>query len=342
MTPDANRYRGAKCVAVRLGSLPALILTIAALGNGQPAAPQVEIINTAARTPVTAQVKVLLPSPESSPTGAIRLTVARGGERGLALFLAGGDIFGAAVRDGDRIDVSYVVQSGRDANRPLLIVDPDTSDGIQTGGSLSIRNVVPGGGILPAGAVVTLQGGGFRPDTRVQLAGPPDPLLRYISPSEIQLTLPLAARIDGLEITARNPDDSSSRYISHWRGTPAGESAEPLIARTIPLFTQRTTRSAVLPPAAITRVEPDYILALALQNPGLVPAEITVASGPGTGARILLPPGGRFSREIGELLGTTSSAQGAVTVNSSEPIQVLGLLGNRRAGTVTPLALTVD
>jgi hypothetical protein len=144
--------------------------------------------------------------------------------------------------------------------------------------------------------------------------------------------------MDGLSVTAVNPDGSSVEYISHWRATEAGESADPLIARAIPLFSRRTAVSAVLPAVPVGRLAPAYVLALALQNPGTASAEIAVALGTEIRARIVLPPGVRLTREIGELLGI-QRADGLVRVSSSQPIQVLGLLGNRRTGTVTPIAL---
>jgi hypothetical protein len=58
--------------------------------------------------------------------------------------------------------------------------------------------------------------------------------------------------------------------------------------------------------------------------------------------RIALPAGTRLSRTLRELFGGNALTHGAVAVKSSQPIQVLGLLADRRGGTVLPVALAVQ
>jgi hypothetical protein len=331
---------------MRLGGLPAVMLAASALSSGQPAVSALQLSGSIAPPAGASQATVLLPPPRPSSAGAVRLTI-RGDARELALFNGEGDIFGAAVKTGDGIELNFVARPEREADRPILAVDFDTPPAVSAagpripaGGSLSIRSVVPGGGEVRAGSVVTLRGTGFRPDTRIRFAGLPELSVSYISASEIQVTAPAAVGMDGLSITAVNPDGSSPEYLSHWRATETGESADPLIARAIPLFSRRTAVSAVLAAAPVGRLAPGYVLALALQNPGPASAEISVALGTEIRARIVLPPGGRLTREIVELLG--GPADGLVKVTSSQPIQVLGLFGNRRTGTVMPIAVAVE
>jgi hypothetical protein len=354
----------------RAGIIQVLILAAAALGNAQPVRPALRVSSETVPPGGTAQVKVMLTRSPFTTAGGVRLAGTRNTVSGIGLFSCQGDAFGAAVQNAGGIDVKFVssgAPAGQSADDPTLVLNFDVADDaatgettlidfsplasggagvtsgrIQVGGSMSIRNVVPGGGMLPAGAVVTLQGRGFRPDTQVNLTGLPDVQLSFISPSEIQFTLPAAARLDGLRITAVNPDDSAAEYISYWRGVPQGESVEPLIARTTPLFSGKTAMAALLPSQLLTQLDPNYLLALALQNPSLVPADITLTLASGSSVRIALPPGARISREIRELFGAAARSGGAVSVKSSQPIQVLGLLGDRRAGTVLPFALAVE
>jgi hypothetical protein len=354
---------------LRMGAIPALILAAAALGNAQTGRPALRVSSEIAPPGGTAQVKVMLPS-QSSTGGSIRLTGTRSTANGIGLFGGAGDVFGAAVQNAGGIDVKFVsgnLQSSRSSGDTTLAVNFDLADDarpgettlidlsplasgstgaasgrIQVGGSISIRNVVPGGGLLPAGAVITLQGRGFRPETQVKLAGLPDVQITYIGHTEIQFTLPIAARLDGLRIIAANPDESAAEYVSYLRGVPQGESVEPLIARTTPLFSTSTVLAATLPSQLLAQIDQNYLFALALQNPGLVPADITMTLASGGSVRIALPPGARISREIRELFGVAATSGGAVSVKSSEPIQVLGLLGDRRAGTVLPFALAVE
>jgi hypothetical protein len=164
----------------------------------------------------------------------------------------------------------------------------------------------------------------------------------YISPAAIQFRLPADLRMDGLQVTAQNPGEAAVEYVAHWRGVSQGDSKDPLIARTLPLFSTKTARRTALPPQILTQINPDYVLGLALQNPGLESADITVSAASGAHVRIVLPPGARISRELGELLAPALPAPGVITVTSSQPIQVLGLLGDRRSGTVLPVALVVE
>jgi hypothetical protein len=282
----------------------------------------------------TAQLHVTLDSPQAR-AGAVRLG---GIARGAGLFHDGGDAIGTAVQNAGGVDVKFVSAGGK---RPVLTVNFERSGEEETA-PISIRNVVPGGGMLPANAVVTLLGAGFRPDTRVKLEGLAEPQVSYVSPAELQFALPADTRMDSLRITAANPDEAAAEYVSYLRGVPQGESAEPLIARTIPLFSNKTAMSAVLPAQVLTRINSDYVLGLALQNPGLASAEIAVQLASGESVRIALPAGTRLSRTLGVLFGGNALTHGAVVVKSSQPIQVLGLLADRRGGTVLPVALAVQ
>jgi len=345
---EIHHHARPTCNITRLGTIQALILTAAALGNAQTAHPALHVSSETAAPGGTAQVKVMLTPSPFTGAGGFRLTGMRSTASGIGLISGTSNAFGAAVQNADGIDVEFVSSRGRSgdsAAEPALAVNfdaaEDAAEYVRVAGSLSIRNVVPGGGELPAGAVVTLQGRGFRPETQVKLAGLPDVRVSYISPSEIQFALPAPARLDGMRITASNADEPAAEYVSYWRGVPQGTSTDPLIARTTPLFSTTTVLAAVLPSQILTRIDPNYLVALALQNPGLLPADITITPASGGSVRIALPPGARISREIRELFGAAASGS-AVSVTSSQPIQVLGLLGDRRAGTVLPFALAVE
>ena len=101
---------------------------------------------------------------------------------------------------------------------------------ITVGGSVSITNVVPGGGVLPAGGTFRILGMGFSPQTKVQLNPLKASSIQYVSPGEIRVTVKDGGVLDGTKIQVSNPDNSSDTYYSYLRGVPVGASARPLLA----------------------------------------------------------------------------------------------------------------
>src|SRR5207245_773312 len=92
--------------------------------------------------------------------------------------------------------------------------------GITVGGSVSITNVVPGGGMLPAGGTFRILGMGFSPQTKVQLSPLRASSIQYVSPGEIRVTVKDGGVLDGAKIQVSNPDNSSDTYYSYLRGVP--------------------------------------------------------------------------------------------------------------------------
>ena len=67
-----------------------------------------------------------------------------------------------------------------------LAVQPGS---VTAGGNLAIQNVTPGGGLLPPGTVVRVEGFGFRPDTAIDVPGVAIAATNYAGPAEIDFTL---------------------------------------------------------------------------------------------------------------------------------------------------------
>ena len=152
--------------------------------------------------------------------------------------------------------------------------------------------------------------------------------------------------LDGTKILVSNPDKSSDTYYSYLRGVPVGVSARPLLARTVPAFSNRTMFEAVLPSTISPLVNADYFTAIALQNPGAADAVVTVeshaADGVLTGSTtVTLPSGSRLTREVSELLGSVLPTGSYLRVVSAQAVQALGLLGNDQTGVVIPVAMVV-
>ena len=82
----------------------------------------------------------------------------------------------------------------------------EVGDGQLTiGGTLAIRDVVPGGGLQPAGTRISIFGMGFTPAARVNMEGVNLSAgdVQFISPSQIDVVLSSALQMDGTRVRVR-------------------------------------------------------------------------------------------------------------------------------------------
>jgi hypothetical protein len=367
--------------------------TIALLGwltglplMAQVALPTIRVTSESAPPGGMAQMKVLLTSPKPITSGNMDLDmsdVSFDSIDGIALFNSNGDVGGAAVVNGGKVNVQFTSPNGTfgaTEDYPLLTVALTLSQSAQpgqvfpvtlnpsasiwddllgapiafefqqgtitVGGSVSITNVVPGGGTLPGGGVFSIFGMGFSPKTKVSIRELNASSIQYVSPTEFRVTLREAGILDGALITVQNPDNSIDTYYSYMRGVPAGQSNRSLLARTVPVFSINTAFEATLPPTISSQVNPNYFTALALQNPNPASADITVEAHSANGALngstvVTLPSGARISREVSEWFGATLPTGGYLHIVSAQPVQMLGLLGNDQTGVVLPVAVNI-
>ena len=328
-----------------------------------------------------AQMKVLLTAPQPIPGGGMAFDAL--GVDGISLFSSTGDVYGVAVSTAGRFDVRFVSPHGTfgtSADYPLMTVTfgvgtnvvpgqtipmsliPSGSwfrnflglpipvelkpGSITIGGSVSITNVVPGGGVIPAGTTVRIEGIGFTPKTKVRIKELTLSTVVYVSPSAIDITLPGTTSLDGAQFQVTNPDGSSDTYYSYLRAIPLGQSGNPLFARTVPIFSSHTAFSALLPLLVVPPVGSSFSVGLAVQNPSLAPSDVTMQLQSALGStlkslHVTLPPGTRIVRDLQELFGVPAPFGASVRVTATQPVQVLGLLGNEAAGTIEPFALQV-
>jgi hypothetical protein len=217
---------------------------------------------------------------------------------------------------------------------------------VTVGGSVSVTDVIPGGGTIPPGGTFTILGTGFSPRTKVNIKPMTMSSSTYVSPNEIQVTVSDGGMLDGTEIRLRNPDGSLVSYFSYMRGVKAGLSTNPLLARAVPIFSLKTSVNAVLPPTVLPQFNSPYTLGVAVQNPGTAPADVTLelvsASGPPVAAAtITLAPRGKISRALTEWFAGAIPTGASVRVRATQPIQVLGLLANSTDGTVLPVGFAM-
>jgi hypothetical protein len=363
-------------------ALVLLVLATAQAVRAQSAPVQIQLSSEIAPPGGMAQIKAHAYSPQPISTAWASLDVGSFSIDGIALFSSTGDVVGAAVVNGGLLNLQIFSPNGTFGSfgsYPLLTVAasiPSTAipgqhlaiapapgswsvnvrgvptpvqllpGSITVGGSISITNVVPGGGYLPAGASFTIFGVGFSPSTRVQLTGVTASSITYVSPTQIRVTLQNAAALDGALIQVFNPDNSSDNYYSYMRGVPVGQSSNTLVAHTVPVFSISTSTQGTLPPTISPLVNTAYFTAVAFQNPSQASATITVQSVSPTkqvtgSAKIVLAPGTRISREVSELLGSVLPTGAYLHVLSTQPVQMLGLLGNQQTGVVLPVAFAL-
>lgn len=363
-----------------------LILTcLGWLGATAQTLPTMRVSSETAPPGGTVQVKLLMTSPKPIITGlaAFDLSgVSFDSIDGINLFSPTGDVAGAAVVKGSQSELRFLSPGGTFGavtDYPLMTaairlsatcfpgqvmpINLNTSASlfqdllgsvlfeyqqghITVGGSISISNVVPGGGVLPAGSTFSILGTGFTPKTQITVRGMALSSVQYVSPTEFRATVKSVGRLDGTLIQAQNPDRSSDTYYSYMRGIQVGTSARALLAKTVPIFSTNPAVEAILPPTISPQLNPAYFTALALQNPGHASADITVQAlspaGAVTGStRLTLAPGHRIQREISELFGVTLPTGSYLHIAATQPVQMLGLLGNDSTGVVLPVWVSV-
>jgi hypothetical protein len=296
---------------------------------------------------------------------------------GVELFSPRGDVNGAAILNGSHVNVFYTNSGGASGNDyPIMTVAlhvrPDAAAGTQTqfsldpastwilgllgvaslkpeppatvsvAGTISITNVVPGGGLLPAGTVVSIQGIGFDQKTRVQLSGVKATAITVVSKNEIQFTLAEAANMTGVKIEAVNPDGSQDTYFSYMRGVPLTKSSHPLLQNAIPIFSSVTHSEGLFAPMGVPGNA--QISGLALQNPGLTPATATVSLYSLQNvllgrSSVKIPSGYRLMAATSELTnGATPPAGSFAIVSSTQPLQMFGFIADEAHSTLLPFA----
>lgn len=208
------------------------------------------------------------------------------------------------------------------------------------GGAVSIFNVIPGGGVLPAGAVVRIIGTGFNEQTRVSFDETVLNNVRVISPTEINVTLGQSTQMSGREIRIRGQGNDEVIYYSYLRAAPVGSSTNALLNATHPMFPSQVWRSAgVKLPAVPAGSFAGLTLQNSTQTSASVQLELVSAAGLSLGATSVTMAGGtRYARTAQELFGAAAVAGSVIKVTASSDMQVMGLVGDEVAGVVSAFA----
>ena len=272
---------------------------------------------------------------------------------GVAVFSAQGDAVGIATVSGRSLDVSISSPAGGIGQLPQLPIltvtvpvlasapagtvsaitlDPSdarfwldvqnnryavtvTPGSVRVGGSLSVQNLVPGGGLLPAGALVRVHGTGFSAGTAAGIDGVNVSNVQFAGTGEVDLTLGGAADLTGKRVVLRNPDGAQVEYFSAMPSAP--DQAPARFATIQPLLSMQTWTSASV----------RFTIrggAIALQNPNPTAVDVILQSQdpifPGDGqTTVTIPPGAL------NIYSNGGSAEGGLQAFASLPVRMLGM-----------------
>lgn len=219
--------------------------------------------------------------------------------------------------------------------------------------AVTIGDVSPGSSIVPAGGVVHLSGANFRLNTRIRFSETDISEQRFISSQRIDVVLAQTTNMHGLRIRARNEDDddkSESEYFSYERTTAEASSNDPILKKVVPLFAPATyTLATVALPARASQgrrravrsgsgaITSTTNTGIALQNLASSTATVSIElldrfGNPYAINTMSIGPDRSLVRELSEVFGSVAPPS-AFRVRSNVPIQILGLVADRTAGT---------
>ena len=225
-----------------------------------------------------------------------------------------------------------------------------------------VSDVIPGGGLLADRTLIRVLGSGFTPNTRVAIEdttvfAPPSPDTIFISSTEIDVRIcngtvaPTATtcpntgatfQLDGERVRVREGNATLDYYTYLRSDDVAGSSATTLVNLVHPMYSRHQYLTSIVP---LVNTATQFT-GFSLQNTSGADAGIEVRLLDNSNATVggpvnfTLPTGKKITRDvIADWFGGSVPA-GAVKVKvSSGPVsvQMLGMLGDTSAGTVTPV-----
>ena len=177
---------------------------------------------------------------------------------------------------------------------------------VTIGGSLSVQSIAPGGGSLPTGTLIQINGTGFSSATTVQVDGVSLTSTQLVSDQEIDVTLGAPAELTGKKFVIQNPEETKDFYSFLRVGAITGAS----VGYGYPLFPLQTSSMQIQFGSLGARNG-----ALVIQNPNLVPADLTIQVSYGVPSEVpsaaTVPAGGTWAYyvEPGIYNGSITSSQ---------------------------------
>lgn len=191
---------------------------------------------------------------------------------------------------------------------------------VTIGGALSITSVNPGGGVLPAGATIDIEGTGFGDTTTAQIDGASIASQHVTGSQTISLTLAGPTELTGKRIRVTNPDGSEVNAFAFSPGTPVSAPGQTLDG-VIPIFPLQSYTAA-----AYERGGSFSSAGVAIMNPNADAVQLlldtTSAGGDFVGEQSLtLPPGSSLFAP----LKTLGSQGGGTLILASAPVRMVAV-----------------
>ena len=164
--------------------------------------------------------------------------------------------------------------------------------------------------------------------------------VHFVSSTQLDVVLPSPLQMDAMRVRVKTQTETSI-YFSYFRAQSVGESTHALVAECYPLFARQTFSNASLP----WMRSGQQFTALALQNPGADAVNVTLEMQSATGetlgsVRLPLPGLSKITRDLTELFANPPAGAVAVRITPSQPIQILGLLGEDATSNVVPVIVS--
>lgn len=342
------------------------------------------------------QYQLLLTEPKPIGNSSTRPAIPKGPTgpvRGVAVNDPSGQAVGIAVINGTNISVSIDSPNaslGTTVDYPLLILTmPVTSTAVGTsfpvaldasslffdggtqytiqenapgtltiGGTMSITDVVPGGGVINPGDTLKILGIGFDATTTIKMNNVNTLTQTFVSSSEIDVTMgsfcvpesvPCTPapnlRLDGDRVRAIKGNETVE-YFSYDRTADAGGSKNALVQLVHPMFSQQFFLVGSFPYSASAT----QFTGIALQNTDQsvdATVQIDLLDSAGNALVIpiveLVPKRTELVRDIGELFPTipagTTTIRATVTTGPPTGVKMLGMLGDTSNSTVVPVVV---
>jgi hypothetical protein len=209
------------------------------------------------------------------------------------------------------------------------------------GGTINITSVSPAGVQVPAGSVIAIWGMGFTPSATVDVEGANTVTSKFVSSSEIDITLDQKVLLDGVRVRVRNSTERVM-YYPYLHTAEVGSSSNPVIGATVPLFSRVTYTTATL---SWSRSGTAFT-GLALQNPNQNSAQITLQLLSSSNqvlqtSSVSLAGVSKITEDILDFFPQPPAGATAVHISATAPVQVLGLQGDTAAQTIGPVIVSV-
>ena len=342
------------------------------------------------------QYQLLLTEPKPIGNSSTRPTIPTGPTgpvRGVAVNDASGQAVGIAVINGGQMSVSIDSPNsalGTDVDYPLFVLtmpvtatsgqftvalDPSSTffvgnsqytiqenvpGTLTIGGTVSITDVLPGGGLVKLGDTLKILGLNFDGNTKIQINNVTIGTTTLVSRNEIDVTIAALCKpesnpctpvtslqLDGTRIRATNTANNDiSEYFSYDRTDDApGSSGNALVNLVHPMFSQQLLHTGTFP----FKAGGTQFTGIALQNTDFsldATVKIEVLDGGGNSlanSTQLLPARSKMVRDIADLFAIPAGAatvRATVVTGPAAGGKMLGMLGDTSTNSVVPTVVT--